>query len=68
MAAFVLAMIVNDYKNGQVSHRHTQKKACIDNLKELVLFLKILPQKDNVFTYQIGTCINFIQYIGIAFY
>lgn len=44
MAAFVLAMIVNDYKNGQVSHRLTQKKPCIDNLKNLDLFPKILPK------------------------
>lgn len=44
MAAFVLAMIVNDYKNGQVS-RLTQKKPCIDNLKKLDLFPKILLKK-----------------------
>lgn len=44
MAAFVLAMIVNDYKNGQVS-RLTQKKPCIDNLKKLDLFRKILLKK-----------------------
>lgn len=68
MAAFVLAMIVNDYKNGQVSQRLTHTKICIDNLKALVLFLKILPKKTTLLSNQI--VINFIywHYIWIINY
>lgn len=60
MAAFVLAMIVNDYKNGQVSQRLTHTKICIDKLKALVLFLKILPKKSLLLSNQI--VINFIYW------
>lgn len=68
MAAFVLAMIVNDYKNGQVSQWLTHTKICIDNLKALVLFLKILPKKTMLLSNQI--VINFIywHYIWIINY
>lgn len=57
MAAFVLAMIVNDYKNGQVS-RLTQKKPCIDNLKKLDLFPKILLKKTKL----LSTVIKYRSY------